>query len=447
MALPVITFNTSTGSDTAASGAGPATALSGANAALAASTTITLSVDSPDLSGVATDGSAVIYVASSSGLKWFKITAVDNTLKTVTVANAATPTESGKAWAIGGKRATLNATTSRLLLSTDIKPGWIVELEDTQSITSTALTCGISGDTTSGPIIVRGASGVDHPIVTSSADAELFTFSSINNWQFRNLQFKNSNATRSAAYGAVLRGTGYVFRDVVFGDATNKLLSAILRGGGAPQVSLIDCEIKNCTGAGVPVTSTSMWISAFGCYIHDNTSYGIQFSNGGTIENCIICGNGNDGISQGVVPDTGAVRICGNTVYNNTGDGLDTSSGVWPDMVVMNNSFSTNGNYGWRATSGHLANGCSDFNNYYGNTSGTILNATAGANDIALDPTFTNAGGADFSIGTNLKAAGFPLSSRFVGANKSATKSYVDIGAAERQESSSSGGGRIIGGG
>lgn len=436
MALPVISFNAGTGSDTAASGAGPATALSGTGGATTnTSTSIDLSVDAPDLSGVATDGSATIWINTTAGLQHFKITGVNNGTKIVTVANAAGATNSGKQWGIGGKRNNLNATSNRLLLSTDIKPGWIVEIEDAQSLTSSALTCGVSGDTTSGPIIVRGKSGVDHPVITSSADASIFSLSSINNWQFQNLQLKNTNATRSAAYGADLRGTGLVFRDVVFGDATNKLTSALVRSGGNVQATLVDCEIKNCTGSGVALSNTSFFVSAIGCYIHDCTSHGIQFTDNATIAHCIICGNGGDGINQGVVSDAGFVRITNNTVYNNTGDGLDTSSGAWPDMFIMNNSFSTNGNYGWRATSGQLAHGYCDFNNYYNNTSGTILNATAGANDTAVDPTFTNAGSADFSIGTNMKATGFPSTSRFVGANKSATKSYVDIGAAQRQES------------
>src|SRR3954470_959504 len=103
MALPTIAINSGTGSDTAASGAGPATALSGTGAATAASTTVTLLTDNPDLSGVATDGSAVIWVGSSSGRQFAKITGVNNTagVKTVTVSDAFANTESGKNWGIG----------------------------------------------------------------------------------------------------------------------------------------------------------------------------------------------------------------------------------------------------------------------------------------------------------------------------------------------------------
>src|SRR5882762_753979 len=108
MALPTVAINSS-GSDTAASGAGPVISLFGTAAATAASTIVTLLVDNPDLSGVATDGSAIIWIGSSSGRQFSKITAVDNTVgvKTVTVAVAFANTESGKSWGIGGKRLTL----------------------------------------------------------------------------------------------------------------------------------------------------------------------------------------------------------------------------------------------------------------------------------------------------------------------------------------------------
>ncbi len=62
MALPTIIYDAVGGSDTAASGAGPATAVTGTAAAHtsgSASTTIEFT-NSPDLSGVATDVYAVM---------------------------------------------------------------------------------------------------------------------------------------------------------------------------------------------------------------------------------------------------------------------------------------------------------------------------------------------------------------------------------------------------
>src|SRR5574343_971677 len=108
MALPNIVFNASTGSDTAASGAGPASAVTGTAAAHtngSASTTITLT-NSPDLSGVATDGSHCLWMDTASGRQFSKITGADDAANTVTVEDSFNiASASAVNYAIGGKRA------------------------------------------------------------------------------------------------------------------------------------------------------------------------------------------------------------------------------------------------------------------------------------------------------------------------------------------------------
>lgn len=90
MAYPTILIDVATGSDTAASGAGPATAVTGSKARTR-NTASQLRVGffettPPDLSGVLTDGSHVVYVAiSTSGARNFSsINAVKNTQQTDT---------------------------------------------------------------------------------------------------------------------------------------------------------------------------------------------------------------------------------------------------------------------------------------------------------------------------------------------------------------------------
>src|SRR5687768_12899499 len=85
MALPTIIFNNSTGSNTAASGAGPSTALSGSQARTPTSGGTRLGLfDATDLSGVLVDGSAVVYCAQASARKFSKVTAVKNTQQVTT---------------------------------------------------------------------------------------------------------------------------------------------------------------------------------------------------------------------------------------------------------------------------------------------------------------------------------------------------------------------------
>jgi hypothetical protein len=84
MAFPTVVINNSTGSNTAASGAGPAIAVTGTAAACAGGTSQRVAFnETTDLSTVATDGSAVIWIDSGS-ITFMQITAVKDTQQTFT---------------------------------------------------------------------------------------------------------------------------------------------------------------------------------------------------------------------------------------------------------------------------------------------------------------------------------------------------------------------------
>lgn len=429
MALPTICFNSSTGSDTAASGAGPATALSGTGAALAASTTVTLSVDSPDLSGVATDGSAVCWVDSSSGRQYSRITAVDNVLKTVTVATAYGVTEGSRAWGIGGKRATLDHADSRTL-GADIEAGWIVEIENdgAGAITGTAWTISASAACT-----IRGNSLTTKRLLTQSANASVLSFTGAASYDVQNLIFENTNGTKTSANG-ISGNTSTLtvrVRNCRFGHSTNTLIRGVDRIGGAPAYQIHDSEFQFCTGAGVQGRTKTVVI---GCYIHDNGASGVVSGGAATsfiVRDCVIEANTGDGILINGTPSS-VIDISGNTINANSGDGLDTSVGIQGNMTIYNNNFTANGNYGIRVASGDNP-AFVDFNNYgtgaTANTSGSMLNLTAGANDLAVDPSYTDAANGNFAARTAIKAKGFPLGTRRIGGDPSAgTYGFYDIG-------------------
>jgi hypothetical protein len=447
MARPTILFNSSTGSDIAASGAGPSSALSGTGASLASSTSVDLSADAPDLSGVATDGSAAMWVATSSGRQFSRITAVDNGTKIVTVATTYNVTESGRTWGIGGKRATLDNANSRAIWS-DVEAGWTIRLETDQSISGSGLPdLGANGDTTDGPIIVD----TDGPIrtITQSANDEILNNSTNGRtmWRFRNLGFANSSATKTNAFAMRSGGnmmTDIVFEGCVFGDETNSLLM-VLSNVNNNNFAFLDCEIKYCTTTGANAalhTNINSRHTSQGCWIHHNAGVGINVGvNDQTayapsaVTECLITDNGSHGVFSG----SGALGLllerC--TIANNGGDGIRI--GALNGWKVRNNCITGNGGYGINAQAGQDYKGLYDYNNLYGNTSGSYNNLTAGAHDTSLDPEYTNAAGGDFSVGTNLKAKGWPNSSRTIGANQSATTSYVDIGAAQREEQGAGG--------
>ena len=251
MAEPVIVFNNGSGSDTIASGAGPGTPVNGTGAAHtngASSTTITLT-NSPDLSAVATDGSAAIWLATASGRRWSKITGVDDGADTVTTEDSFN-IASGSAvdYGIGGKRKTLDS--SRELLGGDIKDEWAVELEDDQTVTTSAISIDVERYSIGSSVV-----GTERTI-TQSANAAVFDFSSgTDQVVVHDLKFQNSNGTKSSAYGVIATTGGSScemrFERCTFGDSVNTLNQAF--DGACGQMMLCDCEILECTGAGIDV--------------------------------------------------------------------------------------------------------------------------------------------------------------------------------------------------
>lgn len=91
MAFPTILFNSSTGSDTTASGAGPSTSISGSTGrtrSAAGELKFGLFGATDDLSGVAVDGSAVLYMAiSTAGQRNFSTIAATRNVRDTTTGN------------------------------------------------------------------------------------------------------------------------------------------------------------------------------------------------------------------------------------------------------------------------------------------------------------------------------------------------------------------------
>jgi hypothetical protein len=298
VAFPTILFN-SGGSDTLSSGAGPATALNGNNAATASNNLVTLAVDAPDLSGVDTTGLAVICVQSSSGRRFSKITAVNNSTKVVTTEDNYANIESGKSWAIGGKLASIGATNARKLFQTpDAKSGWTLQLESNDSI-SVGIDWAFVGDTTNGPVTLRGATeGIQ---ITQTANSYHFQSVAANQptlVNVQNLKLICTNATRNAAQAFNLGSGQFTFETCIFGDLTNTLLNAIARISGLPTITMIDCEVKYCTDVGLQFNGCYAIIN--GCWVHNCTSHGVQ-GNGDVLmmfDNTALTSNGGDGYHQ-----------------------------------------------------------------------------------------------------------------------------------------------------
>lgn len=461
MAYPVILVDSATGSDTQASGAGPTTALYGTTDASTdgAGTTVTLT-SGTDLTNVATDGSHVIFLNdSTAGARNFgKITGKAGSggaTPTVTVANAFGLNLTTKSWAIGGKRASIGGTTSSKLFANggangDMLPGWTCELQSGHAETISNLNMYRAGDLTSGPITLRGAAGGTRPVLSVSTDQSALVPRAAW-WVFKFFELASTGAKSSGAANCGGGGNNIVWDDIkIVTSGTNKWTTGFYSPTG--NMAWRNCEIANTAGAGIGVPPSVGQLRINACYIHHNGGAGIDLTSGppsvcGTeITDCLIVNNTGDGArwtaSRGD-PYSSGLLVVGNTFYNNGGDGLEILSAPGADMGVQSriasNIFANNGGYGinWshasstatalEAAGPHVVN-----NDFYANTSGKYnpSGLTISEGERTVDPQFTNAAGGDFSIGTNLKALGFPTTTLL----GSATRSYVDIGAAQRQE-------------
>ncbi len=378
MAYPTILADSATGSDTAASGAGPSTALTGtAGATDGAGTTVTLDAGT-DLSGVDTTGLHVIYINNTTtGARNFaKITSKAGSggaTPTVGVAEAFAFSLSGKTWAIGGKRASVFAGTSLRLTDNnsaagDAMPGWTIQMQSghAESLSATA-SFNRLGDTTSGPITLQGDPAYTvRPVLTWTAN--VVAISGPNPWggiHLRGFKARNTNATKTTSmFIGPYAMTGMVFEDLVIGDSTDYFGQGISGGNtngdagsiwirctftktssnidlfgwnGCASVRFFNCSFLSAggSGAGFAMKSDAQYnVTFFGC-IFSGCGYGIYDSKTG-------------GYSGPTIINSCTFNSC-------TNDGLRTPALI--NFSVANSIFSNNGGYGINFAS-RSAQGC-----------------------------------------------------------------------------------------
>ena len=407
MAFPTIVYDAVGGSDTAASGAGPATAVTGiagattgADTAGISNTVIKLN-GSPDLSGVTVDVD-VLWLDHTAGTRHLhRITAVDDTLKTVTVEDAVTiANASAVAWAIGGKRKTLENDTTAVD-GNDGKAGWTFEFND-GTYTQTIAMNPQAGDTTDGPVTYKA---------TNRHSAIIDKTGAFRNWYFQTsasavvidgLKFTRSSGTSGGAHviyvntsniiitfinnevdGAGTDGAMYLNAFVHLYAYNNEFYGVDYAGtntGGIRLGNRVHAIIEN--NSFHDLDTPAIWEAA-------STSYSHSTIRGNTIYNC------EDGITVDGVSGTGASMVIeDNTINGCTGSGidiLDVSVGTGSGLVIRGNTITNNTTYGIKNTTG-FAHGVkyNDYNNVWNNTVANYLNLTAGANSISADPLYIN---------------------------------------------------------
>lgn len=437
-AFPTLTFNTSTGSDSLASGAGPATAITClVNGAVTNSTTIVVDNTSGDLDTIAQDGSAVLFI---NGIGFNRISTTNNGTLTIVVETAVTIGDNVQL-AIGGKRATLDATESRRLLAATTSPTavgasglWQVALEDNQTVTSTLSTSFTAG---TDALVIKSSTPGTLRTITCSADAPTFTWNTTGKLEFQYIKAANSNASKTSTSFISLGTTNNTFfRNCVIGDATNNLRGACVRSGGSPNVYAYETSFKGLTTWGV-INNTSAVVTAEGCEITNNGGPGISCSSC-TITNSIVAHNTGDGVTC-----TTSFYITNTTIDQNGGDGFECTGATIGNLNHIRSCLFTSNTGTAIKMSGSTPHYPRVWNNVFnGNgadASGITLDSS---NQTSTDPQYINsASGTRNYTPQNANLRGDAMPSGAIG--QSASTSYLYPGAVQPQ--GSSGGGFLTG--
>jgi hypothetical protein len=338
------------------------------------------------VTGITTTGVVagdLLWVQSSSGRQFSIIASVDSGTQ-VTCDDAFSNTESGRTWAIGGKRATLENASSRLILqSTNGKTDWIVELEETGSpyTIDTSLAIGVA-------MTLRGNVGAVEIRQTSNTSAIILQAgTSVVPW-LRKIKVTNSNPTKTLARGVHKSNSvdgGFNLEDCILGDPVYQLLHGAMaeNTGGPLGLRLVRCLITNCTSHGI--SNASQLTVVLRSSVVNNGGHGITNVSGANsmiISSTVVSGNALDGINLATIS---ACQVDNSIIVNNAGDGIELAS--MPSMVIYGNIIAGNGGFGIRG--GFDTNAFKrifDFNifSFPTNSSGSSSVMTGGSNDITL---------------------------------------------------------------
>ena len=391
-----ILFNSSTGSDTAASGLGPATALSGAGASTTAASSV--------VTGIVTTGVSagdMLWVDATSGRRFSIIASVDSGTQ-VTCDDVFVNTESLRNWGIGGKRRSMAGSSYNMdNAAIDYNGVEFLQFEDgyTESLTvrmrfrsptnySSSLTLRTAPDAT-----------VDARF-SSSYTSSPFIFGSAKTLVFERLEFEQTNASGSCGASGSGEST---FRSCKFGVGATKPTAAY---SSSASETFIDCEFYAAGAYCVSNTSEASFVECLfnggtsgmsvtgsgatgfivtGC-IFEGQVDGILMSNGGGtlrqwkffIQNIFNCTNSGLRFVNNNSLRTVTIHFSENIIVNST-YGIEYATGMQaypPSLgVYRNNAFCNIG------TSNYL--------NSYGGQVGDV--------NAANDP-FVDIGNGDYSL-------------------------------------------------
>ncbi len=442
MAWPVVRLNNQTGSDTQASGAGPDPAIFGSSASTSSDgLTVDLSADNPDLTNVATDGSHVIWVSGTGGREYAQIVGKDNAAKTITV-HSQTPFPanlSGKTWAIGGKRATIDGS---LQLFKDPYGPWRIELEytgieyehsaDWQLDSTSGSGSGLEPDRHEWPVII-GVGG--RPVVRAASG----------NWIKGRIRLENLELVGPVP-GRIGRCFYGYWDDIWVKNCVIHGFQTGVQWERSTKIIVEQCEIYDCDYALYTQSNDTVFGLVFGCHIRDCT-YGFSGANHNvvTIAGCIFrgCTNGL------FINKSGSIHVIDSLIVESTNDGVFADvNEYWrgADRVLLKNVLIAHcGGYGInRNSSEGLFNPIIEKVGFHANTAGAT-NGVVNMIDPVYSPDsskeiFVDRANGDYSLNDFGKQVFGDIGIPQTWPGLPNTTSYPDIGAVESQAGSGGGG-------
>lgn len=282
---------------------------------------------------------------------------------------------------------------------------------------------GVSPITISGYNTTRGDNPAfgNQPVLAFGANTATFT---------SYYMISNLTITTTAASG-LAAGTGSLIQNCKSTNSSGTVNRDAFRTStsGCDGYRIIDCEAVSTNGyCFLNTGNNSEGVKVLRNYFHDS-SVGYNSGSGNSVP--IIENNIFDTVTYPIRLNSndGHAYVNGNTLYGAetpTGTGIQLYATTPVGVVITNNiiyGFTTGIN-----SAAVVGTNYYNHNNIY-NCTTPLVNVTAGPNDVSINPQFTDAANGNFSIGVNLKALGSP------GAFPAGlTTSYVDIGAAQRQE-------------
>jgi len=426
---PVIRYDASSGSDTAASGAGPDPAIGGspnvATVVAGPSSVIELTTGTPltvvDLSDVATDGSHVIWMDTPSGRKLSKIVGkvLGNSFLGIEAQVTVEDTFSfagSVTFAIGGKRETLKDRN-------DFKEGWTIEFESGVYEISNTWTIPVSIFSSVG-FNIRAASGAPtKPIIrntstTSSTAMLLFS----NNTSIRGIRFENNSTNSILSNTASVLSV--VFVDCDFIGAANSSTASCMgyyNNNKFGMAGLFDgCYFEKCRyGAywnGGRCNAPFINCRFFDCY------YGIRTSTAGNnghlqLNNCIFHELSSFPLWIGT-QNTWSNHVQNCTFYDNGNDCVYWQGNNNKTLHIVNNIFVNNAGWAIRDAGSAIGYKYENWNVFHNNTSGNVFGTemNSGGDSVTGDPNMTDPANGDFSIPHDSNAADMDGNGRYAGA-------------------------------